>query len=158
MYTRFENISSEARVWIYILSEKLTKSKTQQLENNLVDICNLWKSHGKIITSTYLIYKNQFILFFAEEDEISGCSIDSTNNNLRKILNQLNINLDSNSKIGIFIDDKVVLNNRDSVIDLIKKKHINKSNKMINTTVINKRDYINNWILTIENSWLNNFI
>ena len=29
---------------------------------------------------------------------------------------------------------------------------------MINTNINNKKDYLNNWILDIDKSWLNNFI
>ena len=29
---------------------------------------------------------------------------------------------------------------------------------MINTTINNKKDYLNNWVLDIDKSWLNNFI
>ena len=42
------------------------------------------------------------------ENSISGCSIDNSNKLIREKLNDLNIDIMSNSKIGIFNDDKLV--------------------------------------------------
>ena len=158
MYIPFEKISDKARAWVYILSKDLKNNITKVLEKHLIEICENWKSHGSLINSSFVIYRNRFVILFAEENTVSGCSIDSTNNNLRKILNQLSIGIDSNSKIGIFINNKIIFNNRIKIVDLIKSKELKRSNKMINTTINNKKDYLNNWVLDIDKSWLNNFI
>ena len=158
MYIPFEKISNKARAWVYILSKDLNNNITKVLEKHLIEICENWKSHGSLINSSFVIYRNRFVILFAEENTVSGCSIDSTNNTLRKILTQLSIGIDSNSKIGIFINNKIIFNNRIKIVDLIKSKELKLSNKMINTTINNKKDYLNNWILDIDKSWLNNFI
>ena len=158
MYIPFEKISDKARACVYILSKDLNNNITKVLEKHLIEICENWKSHGSLINSSFVIYRNRFVILFAEENTVSGCSIDSTNHSLRKILNQLSIGIDSNSKIGIFINNKIIFNNRIKTVDLIRKKEIKLSNKMINTTINNKKDYLNNWILDIDKSWLNNFI
>ena len=158
MYIPFEKISDKARAWVYILSKDLNNNITKVLEKHLIEICENWKSHGSLINSSLVIYRNRFVILFAEENTVSGCSIDSTNNTLRKILNQLSIGIDSNSKIGIFINNKIIFNNRIKIVDLIKSKELKLSNKMINTTINNKKDYLNNWVLDIDKSWLNNFI
>ena len=158
MYIPFEKISDKARAWVYILSKDLKNNITKVLEKHLIEICENWKSHGSLINSSFVIYRNRFVILFAEENTVSGCSIDSTNHSLRKILNQLSIGIDSNSKIGIFINNKIIFNNRIKIVDLIKSKELKRSNKMINTTINNKKDYLNNWVLDIDKSWLNNFI
>ena len=158
MYIPFEKISNKARAWVYILSKDINNNIAEILEKHLIKICETWKSHGSDINSSFVIYRNRFVILFAEENTVSGCSIDSTNNTLRKKLNQLDIGLDSNSKIGIFINNKIIFNNRIKVVELIRKKEIKLSNKIINTTINNKKDYLNNWILDIDKSWLNNFI
>ena len=158
MYIPFEKISDKARAWVYILSKDLNNNITKVIEKHLIEICENWKSHGSLINSSFVIYRNRFVILFAEENTVSGCYIDSTNNTLRKILTQLSIGIDSNSKIGIFINNKIIFNNRIKIVDLIKSKELKLSNKMINTTINNKKDYLNNWVLDIDKSWLNNFI
>ena len=158
MYIPFEKISNKAKAWVYILSKDINNNIAEVLEKYLIKICKTWKSHGSNINSSFVIYRNRFVILFAEENTVSGCSIDSTNHSLRKILNQLSIGIDSNSKIGIFINNKIIFNNRIKIVDLIKSKELKLSNKMINTTINNKKDYLNNWVLDIDKSWLNNFI
>ena len=85
-------------------------------------------------------------------------SIDSSNKLLRESLNQLKIDIKRNSKIGIFIGDKVEFKERSTLIKLIRDKELNLKNKMVNTTVKNKEEYDKNWILDINKSWLVNFI
>ena len=63
-----------------------------------------------------------------------------------------------NSKIGIFINDKLKFQDKTSIINLIKSGKLKKNDKMINTTIKNKEEFNKNWILEINKSWLTNFI
>ena len=64
----------------------------------------------------------------------------------------------SNSKIGIFNDDKLVYYDRLSLINKLKEGKVDIYKKMINTTIQTKEDFNKKWILEINNSWLVNFI
>ncbi len=158
MYIPFKKISNKSRAWIYILSEEISEKNKNKLNEYLKNVCEDWQSHGSIIKSSFLISKNRFILLFAEENTVSGCSIDTSFSKLRKILNQLEIGLDSNSKIGIFKKEKMYFFDRIGIIKSIKNKTLERKDLMINTTVKNKEEYMNNWIIKIEDSWLNPLI
>tara|TARA_B100000678_G_scaffold51924_1_gene41423 strand:+ start:1594 stop:2073 length:480 start_codon:yes stop_codon:yes gene_type:complete len=158
VYIPFKKISNKSRAWIYILSEEISEKNKNKLNEYLKNVCEDWQSHGSIIKSSFLISKNRFILLFAEENTVSGCSIDASFSKLRKILNQLEIGLDSNSKIGIFKKEKMYFFDRIGIIKSIKNKTLERKDLMINTTVKNKEEYMNNWIIKIEDSWLNPLI
>ncbi len=158
MYIPFKKISNKSRAWIYILSEEISEKNKNKLNEYLKNVCEDWQSHGSIIKSSFLISKNRFILLFAEENTVSGCSIDASFSKLRKILNHLEIGLDSNSKIGIFKKEKMYFFDRIGIIKSIKNKTLERKDLMINTTVKNKEEYMNNWIIKIEDSWLNPLI
>ena len=49
-------------------------------------------------------------------------------------------------------------NNGLSPLDLINKNKFSLSNHIINTTIRNKKEYLNAWKLMLKNSWLKNFI
>ena len=68
------------------------------------------------------------------------------------------MNVMPNSKIGIFIENKIKLEDRSSIINLIQANKLQPNDKMINTTVTNKKEYNKNWTLEINKSWLTNFI
>tara|TARA_B100001287_G_scaffold73540_1_gene61048 strand:- start:1451 stop:1930 length:480 start_codon:yes stop_codon:yes gene_type:complete len=158
VYIPFKKISNKSRAWIYILSEEISEKNKNKLNEYLKSICEDWQSHGSIIKSSFLISKNRFILLFAEENTVSGCSIDASFNKLRKILNHLEIGLDSNSKIGIFKKEKMYFFDRIGIIKSIKNKTLERKDLMINTTVKNKEEYMNSWVIKIEDSWLNPLI
>ena len=158
MYIPFKKISNKSRAWIYILSEEISEKNKNKLNEYLKSICEDWQSHGSIIKSSFIISKNRFILLFAEENTVSGCSIDASFNKLKKILNHLEIGLDSNSKIGIFKKEKMYFFDRIGIIKSIKNKTLERKDLMINTTVKNKEEYMNSWVIKIEDSWLNPLI
>ena len=156
MYVPFDKIDESAKCWIYIL-EKNINFKSDEINLILKSLCEKWKSHNNEVVSSFQIYRDRYIILFAEEG-ISGCSIDSSNRLLRYELDRLNINVMPNSKIGIFIENKIKLEDRSSIINLIKANKLQPNDKMINTTVTNKKEYNKNWILEINKSWLTNFI
>ena len=159
MYIPFEEISEKSRVWIYVLSKNIDINISKDLNNILQNICDEWQSHGQIIKSSYLISCNRFILLFAEDNNsVSGCSIDQSNNKLRKILNQLKIDLQPNSKIGIFNKNKIEFFKKNELINLINNKKINLSQKMINTTIKNKLSFEKEWVQQIKYSWINKLL
>ena len=156
MYVPFDKIDENAKCWIYIL-EKNINFKSDEINLILKSLCEKWKSHNNEVVSSFQIYRDRYIILFAEEG-ISGCSIDSSNRLLRYELDRLNINVMPNSKIGIFIENKIKLEDRSSIINLIQANKLKPNDKMINTTVTNKKEYNKNWILEINKSWLTNFI
>ena len=156
MYVPFDKIDENAKCWIYIL-EKNINFESDEINLILKSLCEKWRSHNNEVVSSFQIYRDRYIILFAEEG-ISGCSIDSSNRLLRYELDRLNINVMPNSKIGIFIENKIKLEDTSSIINLIQSNKLKPKDKMINTTVTNKKEYNKNWILEINKSWLTNFI
>ncbi len=158
MLLEFNNLSPNSKCWVYITKNEINNSELEKLQIELYNICENWMSHGRKIKSNYKVKNKHFIILFAEENDVSGCSIDSTNREIMRILNDLNIGLNPNSKIGIFKDEIIFFYDKEEIIDLIGKNKISLSDKMINTTIRNKSEYLSSWKLMLKDSWLKNFI
>ena len=158
MYLEFKNLSPKARCWIYILQSPLTKVLFKKLDFELNKVCENWVSHGENINSNYKITDKQFIILFAEENNVSGCSIDAVNNEMIRISNVLGIGLKANSKIGIFKKNIIHFFDKNEIIDLIQKNEFSLSNVMVNTTVRNKYEFESSWKIQIKDSWLKTFL
>ena len=158
MYLEFKNLSPKARCWIYILQSPLTKVLFKKLDFELNKVCENWVSHGENINSNYKITDKQFIILFAEENNVSGCSIDAVNNEMIRISNVLGIGLKPNSKIGIFKKNIIHFFDKNEIIDLIQKNEFSLSNVMVNTTVRNKYEFESSWKIQIKDSWLKTFL
>ena len=158
MLLDFNNLSPNSKCWVYITKNEISKSELEKLEIELNNTCENWMSHGRKIKSNYKVKNKHFIILFAEENDVSGCSIDSTNREIMRILNDLNIGLNPNSKIGIFKDEIILFYDKEEIIDFIGKNKFSLSDKMINTTIRNKSEYLSSWKLMLKDSWLKNFI
>tara|TARA_B100000902_G_scaffold86356_2_gene90531 strand:+ start:7464 stop:7937 length:474 start_codon:yes stop_codon:yes gene_type:complete len=156
MYIDLDKIDRNARCWVYAL-EKNCKNVNDDIHKFLKKICENWMTHSNSINASYKIYDNRYIILFAENN-ISGCSIDGANRLVREKLNELNIDIMPNSKIGIFNNEKLVYYDRLPLINKIKAKEVLKSDKMINTTIQSKAEFDKKWIVEINKSWLVNFI
>lgn len=156
MYVSYNKLNKRARCWVYITENPIVEKK-KLVKSFLKNLCQEWTSHGEDVISSFKLYKENFIILFAE-DEISGCSIDSSSGLLRENLNQLKIDIQPNSKIGIFIEENIEFKDRSALIKLINNRELRLDNKMVNTTVKNKEEFDKNWILDINKSWLVNFI
>tara|TARA_B100001029_G_C14793709_1_gene303244 strand:- start:68 stop:541 length:474 start_codon:yes stop_codon:yes gene_type:complete len=156
MYIPFNQIDDQAKCWVYILEEEINFI-SEDFNKIFIEICEKWTSHNTSVVSSFKIFKNRYIVLFAEEG-VSGCSIDNSNRLIRGKLNELNLNIMPNSKIGIFINDKLKFQDKTSIINLIKSGKLKTNDKMINTTIKNKEEFNKNWILEINKSWLTNFI
>ena len=156
MYVDFNKIDENAKCWIYTL-EKNCKNVSKDIHEFLERICENWMTHGNRVKASFKVYDYRYIILFAENN-ISGCSIDETNRLVRKKLNEFNIDIMPNSKIGIFINEKLVYYDRLSLLDKLKMNEVLVSNIMINTTIQTKDEFDKNWIVEINKSWLVNFI
>ena len=128
MYVSYNELNEKARCWVFITEKPIIENKyivTEFLKN----ICQKWVSHGKDVVSSFQLYKENFIILFAE-DEISGCSIDSSSALLRESLNQLKIDIQPNSKIGIFIDENIEFKDKSTLIKLISNRELSVENKI----------------------------
>jgi len=88
--------TSDFRVIIYPASRPFTPKEAKKITENLFDFLPTWAAHGKPLSASFKIVKNQFVVVSVDEEQeaASGCSIDS--------LGQLFRELDSEFQLGFF--------------------------------------------------------
>ena len=79
MYVPYNQISSDARVWIYQSDRAFNVAEKTNIESQLTDLCNNWNTHGTALHCSFQIH-DWFICLFVDESKqgASGCSIDSS--------------------------------------------------------------------------------
>ena len=79
--------TNDYRVIIYPASRPLTSKESKIITEKLYDFLATWAAHGKPLSSSFKIEKNQFIVVCVDEDKeaASGCSIDSLGQIMRQI-------------------------------------------------------------------------
>ena len=73
------NLSDNARIWVYIFKQELSDNEAAQVKNSFDQFVASWQCHGSELTGAYeLIEKRIIILGVDENQNVSGCSIDSS--------------------------------------------------------------------------------
>lgn len=88
--------TNDYRVIIYPASRSFTPKESKVITEKLYDFLSTWAAHGKPLSSSFKIEKNQFIVVCVDEDKeaASGCSIDA--------LGQVMRTIDEEFQLGLF--------------------------------------------------------
>lgn len=88
--------TNDYRVIIYPASRSFTPKESKVITEKLYDFLSTWAAHGKPLSSSFKIEKNQFIVVCVDEEKeaASGCSIDA--------LGQVMKAIDEEFQLGLF--------------------------------------------------------
>ena len=154
MFIPYSEISNKSRIWIYQSNKKITINQKNEINNQLLDYCNNWNTHGQPVVSSFKIY-DWFICLFALEDvdPISGCSIDSSVLLIKSIGHKYKLDFFNRENI-IFFNEGV-----STILPLSEfKLMIHPDIIVYNNMVQNKKEFKNKWMVKVKDTWLCRFL
>ena len=153
MYIPYDQISPDARVWIYQSNRAFSSIEKKDIENQLTNLCNNWNTHGTLLYCSFQIHDWFICLFVDENKEIaSGCSIDSSVAVIKRIADQYNLDFFDRMNIA-FLDGEIT-----KIVPLSEfKKQLTDKTLVYNNLVSTKREYENKWTVPLSESWLSKF-
>ena len=88
--------TSDYRVILYPASRPFSPKESKIITEKLYDFLATWAAHGKPLSSSFKIERNQFIVICVDEEKeaASGCSIDALGTVMRE--------MDSEFELGLF--------------------------------------------------------
>lgn len=88
--------TNDYRVIIYPASRPFAAKESKVIAEKLYDFMGSWAAHGKPLSASFKIEKNQFIVIAVDEEkeQASGCSIDALSGLMRE--------LDAEFDLGLF--------------------------------------------------------
>ena len=80
MYISFNEISDQARVWVYQANRPLTQPEQEGVHSFLKREMAAWAAHGEALQGSFDIRFNQVFVVAVDEqvNQASGCSIDAS--------------------------------------------------------------------------------
>ena len=155
-----ENFHDDSRVWIYQCERSFIEIETSQINELLHEFTANWTSHGAKVKGFGQVFFNQFIVLMADEtaSEVSGCSTDSSVRVIKNIEEKYHINLFNRQLLGFFVNDKIELIPLQEIQKSLESKLINTETLYFNNIVLHKKEFEENWIIPLKNSWLQNKI
>ncbi|AYO56770.1 hypothetical protein CO230_00620 [Chryseobacterium sp. 6424] len=147
--------TNDYRVIIYPASRPFTAKESKVITEKLYDFLSTWAAHGKPLSSSFKIEKNQFIVVCVDEEKevASGCSIDALGAIMREIEQEFSLGLFDRMKAS-FVENGEVKTMK--LQDFKKGLKSGKIPKNIEVFDFSKNTYIaflSDFLLPLNRSW-----
>ncbi|MDH6251392.1 hypothetical protein M2347_001119 [Chryseobacterium sp. H1D6B] len=147
--------TNDYRVIIYPASRPFTTKEAKTITEKLYDFLASWAAHGKPLSSSFKIEKNQFIVVCVDEEKemASGCSIDALGKIMREIDEEYELGLFDRMKAS-FVQNGEIKTLK--LIDFKTKVRNGELSKEIEVFDFSKNTYLeflSNFLLPFNRSW-----
>lgn len=159
MFSPFEEIDKNARVWIYQSSREFSEDDKNHMSTELRHFTDGWVAHGKEIKSSFLIAKNRFLVLAADESHnmATGCSIDSSVALVQKLGQELGINFFDRTSIPYMDGGIVKTIPLQQVPVAIENGEIKEETLTFNNLVKDISEFQSAWEVPAHKSWLKRY-
>ena len=93
--------TNDFKVMIYPSSRPFTPKEAMVVSERLYDFLSSWNYHGKAVSSSFKIEKNQFIVICIDEEQVSpgGCALDKLSDLLKSLDSEFGFDLLNRMKV-----------------------------------------------------------
>ena len=160
MYIPFEQLPSDARIWIYQADRVFSGEEEKMISAVLRDFCAQWMVHGQPLQTSYKIEYHQFLILSVNENaaQASGCSIDGSVRVIKELGEQLHIDFFNRLKSACLIDDHIAVLSRQEIVAAFSSGKVSSRTITFNNLVATKGEFEKSWKVEIENTWLAKYL
>lgn len=160
MYTEYNKMPDNSRVWIYQANRKLLVEEIEYISAKAINFVEQWTRHGEDLKASFTIKYNQFLILVVDEsfNDVSGCSIDASVRFIKEIEQQLKIDMTDKTNIAFKTNNNIQLIKLSDLQEHLKKKTITPDTIVFNNMVNTKKDFEKNWEIPAKQSWHKKFI
>lgn len=159
MWIDFDKLPDNARVWVYQANRPLSDGDVTAINQALQPALGQWAAHGQVLLASAQVVENRFVVVGVDEgyNLPSGCSIDSSVQTLRQLGELLGVD---------FFDRSAAIRATDGVVRTIELPAIKAAvmdgvvtpeTTVFNTLVKTKTEFLANWHLRADGSWLKRY-
>ena len=147
--------TTDYRVIIYPASRPFTAKESKTIAEKLYDFLGDWAAHGKELSSSFKIEKNQFIIICVDEEKeaASGCSIDALGKVMRELDAQFDLGLFDRMKASYIENGEVKTLKLSEFKNKIRSGELSKDIKDKNYSKNTYLDFLSHFIQPFGRSW-----
>ncbi|WP_266203694.1 hypothetical protein [Pontibacter kalidii] len=160
MYIPFDQLPSQARIWIYQASRPLTETEQTEIKPVLERFATEWSSHGKGLQSSATLLHGRFLVLANNEEATtaSGCSIDASVRFVRELEQQLGISFMDRTQLAFLNEgEEVELISMPELKAKVATGDINRNTLYFDTLITNYGELQQAWPRPAGNSWLSRY-
>ena len=147
--------ANDYRVIIYPASRQLAPKETKSISEKLYEFLSTWAAHGKALTSSFKIEKNQFIIICVDEEKeaASGCSIDALGKVMRELDEEYQLGLFDRMKASYVENGEVKTLKLNEFKQKVKSGEISTDVEVFDFSKNTYLDFIGNFLQPLNRSW-----
>ena len=151
----YTNLPDNTRVWIYQADQPFSEDHIHGLKQLVKDFTQQWVSHNRQLRAFGDVLHNQFVVLMVDESMAgaSGCSIDKSVHFIKHIEQQTKRDLFNRMIFTYKEGDSIKSADRDTFETLYQSGKINDDTLVFDNLVNNKKDFDENWIKPLSQSW-----
>ena len=159
MLVEFENIGSDARIWIYQANRPFSEDDLQVIASETSRFLEHWAAHGNQLKTAFNIRFNQFLILAIDEqfNHSSGCSIDGSVHFVQQLGQQLNVEFFNRTLIALYDKDSVMFERLSDVKLKLESGELSEGSLTFNNLISQVKDLSNKWIVPITDTWLKKY-
>lgn len=160
MYTEYNNLPDNARVWIYQSNREFTDKEIEFISSKTKEFINSWTRHGDDLKGSFTIKYNQFLILAVDEsfNSISGCSIDASVHFVQQLEKELQLDLMDKMNISFKSGNYINLVKLLDFQKFAKDQKITEDTIVFNNMITTKKEVENNWEIPAKESWHKRFL
>ncbi|MFM6948569.1 MAG: hypothetical protein ACKOWQ_06110 [Aquirufa sp.] len=158
MYTPFNKLPPNARIWVYQANRPFSEIEIEQLNAFLPEAIESWNAHGAGLKGSFEIRYKQVVILGLDEstNQASGCSIDASTQWFKELGRQLSIDFFDRT-LAIVNEEKLDMYPLPSIKQAVQEEHITAESKVVTPLIPNLIYYQTNWPEVAANSWLKRY-
>ncbi|MCF2876161.1 MULTISPECIES: ABC transporter ATPase [unclassified Tenacibaculum] len=160
MYTEYNNLPNDSRVWIYQADREFTVEEVEHICAKAILFIENWTRHGDDLKGSFTIKYNQFLVLAVDEgfNNVSGCSIDSSVRFVQELEKEMNVDLMNKMNVTFKVGENINIVKLPEFQQFAKEQKITSNTIVFNNMVNTKEDFETNWEVTADKSWHKRFL
>jgi len=159
MYIPFNQLSDNARIWIYQSDRKLTDNEIEFIMKEGTNFVESWTAHSQQLQASIKVFYEQFIVLSVDETTAAatGCSIDKSVHFVKQLEAKLDVQLLDKSKIAVKEGQEIRQFAMQAIKEHVKTGALNANSIIFNNMVSDISGFRNNWQVAAKDSWMNRY-
>lgn len=148
-----------SRVWIYQSPVMIDDDTTEKIKADIYDFTMQWASHGQELDCYGHLFHYQFLVLVVDGSNLpSGCSIDSSVHFIQGLNEKYNVDFLDRMTFTYLEEDHVHSLPSTDFKSAVSDGKINEHTLVFNNLVDNKTDFLEKWIVPVNESWHKRFL
>ena len=147
--------TNDYRVLIYPASRPFTAKESKVIAEKLYDFLGGWAAHGKPLSASFKIEKNQFIVIAVDEEKetASGCSIDALGGLMKDLDGEFNLGLFDRMKASFLEKGEVKTMKLQDFRSALKSGELSRDIEVFDFSKSTYVSFLSDFLLPLKRSW-----